>query len=149
MCCGGRRFTSLLEQQGIAHVLHLFTDTDNAPASAVADVLFKVASEVKASLLVVAAHNKVKHHVWDLHLSLCEPGWMGGGRHRKLTCWRRRRGRPLEHGVRSANSARLLLAGARACTCARAQAYGWNELLLGSVADYCVQHSTTPLMVRA
>mmetsp|Transcript_1765 Transcript_1765/g.4453 ORF Transcript_1765/g.4453 Transcript_1765/m.4453 type:complete len:181 (+) Transcript_1765:100-642(+) len=52
------RFLPCLEGLGIQHILHLYFDTDNSPGTAIAAILNRVAEEVKASLMVMAAHNK-------------------------------------------------------------------------------------------
>mmetsp|Transcript_14905 Transcript_14905/g.32317 ORF Transcript_14905/g.32317 Transcript_14905/m.32317 type:complete len:200 (+) Transcript_14905:76-675(+) len=57
------RFTSILDSRKIQHSLHLFLDTDNAPASAVCASIFKVAEDINACMLVMACHNKA--YGWD------------------------------------------------------------------------------------
>ncbi|KAG2439856.1 hypothetical protein HYH02_010488 [Chlamydomonas schloesseri] len=52
------KFTNPMDAMGIPHNLHLFLDTDNAPASAVCETLFKVADRVDAAMIVLAAHGK-------------------------------------------------------------------------------------------
>lgn len=61
-----RRFTDAMDACGIAHSLHLFVDSQDAPASAVCSVLFSVVKEVSAALTVIAAHNKASDSGWDL-----------------------------------------------------------------------------------
>ncbi|EFJ41147.1 hypothetical protein VOLCADRAFT_98928 [Volvox carteri f. nagariensis] len=53
------RITRPMDAYGMPHNLHLYLDTDNAPASAVCNIMFKVADEVDAVVLVLAAHGKV------------------------------------------------------------------------------------------
>lgn len=53
-----KKFQEPIEAAGLSHALHLFLDTDNAPASAVCDSMFKVAEQIDANLLVLAAHGK-------------------------------------------------------------------------------------------
>ncbi|GIL56848.1 hypothetical protein Vafri_12140 [Volvox africanus] len=52
------KITRPMDSLGMPHNLHLFLDTDNAPASAVCTTIFKVAEQVDAAILVVAAHGK-------------------------------------------------------------------------------------------
>ncbi|GLC37171.1 hypothetical protein PLESTB_000987600 [Pleodorina starrii] len=52
------KITRPMDAHGMPHNLHLFLDTDNAPASAVCDIIFKVAEQVDATILVLAAHGK-------------------------------------------------------------------------------------------
>ncbi|PNW73592.1 hypothetical protein CHLRE_13g565250v5 [Chlamydomonas reinhardtii] len=52
------KFTNPMDALGIPHNLHLFLDTDNAPASAVCETVFKVADQVDAAMVVLAAHGK-------------------------------------------------------------------------------------------
>jgi hypothetical protein len=49
-----------LDALKIPHELHLYLDTDNAPASAIGETIQRVASDAKATIIVVAAHNKVR-----------------------------------------------------------------------------------------
>ncbi|KAG2443942.1 hypothetical protein HXX76_002281 [Chlamydomonas incerta] len=52
------KLTNPMDALGIPHNLHLFLDTDNAPASAVCETVFKVAEQVDAAMIVLAAHGK-------------------------------------------------------------------------------------------
>jgi nucleotide-binding universal stress UspA family protein len=53
------RYLTTLDARHIVHTLHLYMDTDNAPASAIGDTIIKIAEEASAELLVVASHNKI------------------------------------------------------------------------------------------
>lgn len=59
------RFTSRMDARGMAHQLHLYVDSKEAPASDVGAIIFKVAAETAACLVVLAAHNKAKEIGWD------------------------------------------------------------------------------------
>ncbi|KXZ51197.1 hypothetical protein GPECTOR_13g684 [Gonium pectorale] len=65
------KFTRPMDSLGIPHNLHLFVDTDNAPASAVCATVFKVADELDATIVVMAAHSKGQeggHDPWGAYL---------------------------------------------------------------------------------
>lgn len=49
-----------MDDKGIMHNLHLYLDTENAPAKAVAKIVGDVSTAVGAELIVMAASNKVR-----------------------------------------------------------------------------------------
>ncbi|KAG2498461.1 hypothetical protein HYH03_003715 [Edaphochlamys debaryana] len=59
------KFQQPLDAAGIPSTVHLFVDTDNAPASAVCETLFKVAEQVNAAIIILAAHSKVEEGAQD------------------------------------------------------------------------------------
>lgn len=48
----------ILEASGVQHRMHLSIETLDAPASAIADVITKVADQVAAELVVLGANRK-------------------------------------------------------------------------------------------
>ncbi|GFR43064.1 hypothetical protein Agub_g4071, partial [Astrephomene gubernaculifera] len=65
------KFTRPMDGYGMPHNLHLFLDTDNAPASAVCTTVFKVAEQVDAAVVVLAAHGRGQeggHDPWGAYL---------------------------------------------------------------------------------
>ncbi len=53
-----RRFIAPLDVAKVPHELHLYLDTNNAPASAIGETIRRVAEDTKAAVVVIAAHNK-------------------------------------------------------------------------------------------
>ena len=60
-CLDTCRYTAALDAQGIVHNLHLFVDTENAPASAIFQSINGVCEKVTADVLVMAVNNKVRN----------------------------------------------------------------------------------------
>ncbi|GFH26687.1 Usp domain-containing protein [Haematococcus lacustris] len=52
------------EVKAVPASLHLYLDTDNAPASAICSTLMRVADECSAAMVVVACHDKA-YGAWD------------------------------------------------------------------------------------
>jgi len=57
------RFTHEFERHSIPCAIEIWLDTDNAPASAVCETIFKFADQVDAVVIVMACHNK--GYGWD------------------------------------------------------------------------------------
>ena len=55
LCCS---VEPILEASGVKHQMHLSIETLDAPASAIADVITKVADQVAAELVVLGANRK-------------------------------------------------------------------------------------------
>lgn len=53
-----QKFEEPLQSLNIPSTTHLYLDTNNAPASAIATTVDKVATEIEAILVVLAAHDK-------------------------------------------------------------------------------------------
>ncbi|KAL6753663.1 hypothetical protein V8C86DRAFT_2723506 [Haematococcus lacustris] len=58
------RLLGPLEALKVPASLHLYLDTDNAPASAICSTLMRVADECNAAMVVVACHDKA-YGAWD------------------------------------------------------------------------------------
>ncbi|KAK9814817.1 hypothetical protein WJX72_011979 [[Myrmecia] bisecta] len=58
------RVTTPLDAQGIPNHIHLFVEEHSAPASAIGELLIKVADEVKADVVVLGTNDKTTAERW-------------------------------------------------------------------------------------